>query len=77
MACGLAKKAPLHRDKNSVGADALLAEMYATSVASAGPSDTYAFITSNYQDFYVAWRPKQPHGRPRRHVRAGTLDLLV
>ena len=61
VARGLAKKAPLHRDKNSV-ADALLAEMYATSVASAGPSDTYAFITSNYQDFYVAHGDRrQPH----------------
>ncbi|MYV39548.1 DUF4935 domain-containing protein [Streptomyces sp. SID1328] len=50
---GLDKKAPLHQNKNSV-ADALLVELYATTVRTAEDrADQCVFATSNYQDFSV------------------------
>lgn len=61
MARGLAKSAPFHRQRNSV-ADALLFEMYATALAAAGPGDTYAFVTTNSEDFStVHGDRRQPH----------------
>jgi hypothetical protein len=49
----LEKKAPFHLNKNSV-ADALLMELFRTSLAeSADSSDCYVFATSNYQDFSI------------------------
>ena len=48
---GLEKKAPFHREKNSV-ADALLVELYSSEINSIGAAvDRYCFVTSNYQDF--------------------------
>ncbi|MER5209950.1 PIN domain-containing protein [Streptomyces sp. NPDC002838] len=48
---GLDKSAPLHLNKNSV-ADALLIELYATTVRAADDGDERCvFATSNYQDF--------------------------
>jgi PIN domain len=61
VARALAKTAPCHRQRNSV-ADALLIEMYTTAIGSAGPVDTYAFVTSNSDDFSSAQGDKrQPH----------------
>jgi hypothetical protein len=51
---GLAKRAPLHRDRNSV-ADALIIELYASEAADADPvTEKHAFITSNSNDFSAA-----------------------
>jgi hypothetical protein len=46
------KRAPFHRDKNSV-VDALLMEMYASAVKAetTDPADRYSFITHNTKDF--------------------------
>jgi hypothetical protein len=61
MARALEKKAPCHRQRNSV-ADALLIELYATAPGAADPADTYAFVTSNSDDFSSAHGDKrQPH----------------
>jgi PIN domain len=61
VARALAKTAPCHRQRNSV-ADALLIELYATAIGNAGPGDTYAFVTSNSEDFSTANGDKrQPH----------------
>ena len=58
---GLAKTAPLHRNRNSV-ADALLIELYASAFAAAGPNDRYAFVTTNSEDFSAdAGDKRQPH----------------
>ncbi|UIF91826.1 DUF4935 domain-containing protein [Cupriavidus necator] len=46
----LAKQAPYHRAKNSVG-DAILVEMYVDVVAGAGEATPCAFITHNTKDF--------------------------
>lgn len=46
----LAKRAPFHREKNSV-ADALLMEMYSEIIKTAVPQDNYCFITHNTKDF--------------------------
>ena len=46
----LAKRAPFHREKNSV-ADALIIELYGDAVRKAGKSDLYCFITHNVKDF--------------------------
>jgi len=47
----LAKIAPFHRAKNSVG-DALLIEMYAEAMAAeADPENEYVFVTNNTRDF--------------------------
>lgn len=51
---GLDKKAPFHRQRNSV-ADALLIEMYASAIASADLQvNPHGFVTSNHDDFSVA-----------------------
>lgn len=62
VARGLAKRAPLHRSRNSV-ADALLLELYATAANASDLSrDPHAFITSNSADFSVSDGDKrQPH----------------
>ncbi|WP_204366840.1 PIN domain-containing protein [Mycobacterium sp. UM_CSW] len=61
VARALAKRAPCHRQRNSV-ADALLVEMYTTAVGGAGPDDTYAFVTSNSTDFSTAQGDqREPH----------------
>jgi hypothetical protein len=58
---GLEKKAPFHREKNSV-ADALLIELYSSEVNSSdAAADRYCFVTSNYQDFSV---PNGDHRQP-------------
>lgn len=49
---GLAKKAPFHRNKNSV-ADAMLIELYATATHEPGEDEHYCFVTSNWEDFSV------------------------
>jgi hypothetical protein len=61
LARALAKTAPCHRQRNSV-ADALLIDMYMTAMGSAGADDTYAFVTSNSDDFSAAQGDKRnPH----------------
>lgn len=61
VARALAKAAPCHRQRNSA-ADALLIEMYTTVLGSAGSGDTYAFVTSNSEDFSAAQADEQqPH----------------
>jgi hypothetical protein len=47
---GLRKAAPFHRSRNSV-ADALIIELYGTRLSHSAESDTYAFVTSNSEDF--------------------------
>lgn len=49
----LTKRAPFHREKNSV-ADALIIEMYGAEVKAATDSDCYCFITHNTKDFSAA-----------------------
>lgn len=58
---GLEKKAPFHRSRNSV-ADAMLIELYATAVGQAKgeDDDSFAFVTSNSDDF------SDPTGDQRR-----------
>ena len=46
----LAKRAPFHRERNSV-ADALLIEMYGEIVAAGPNGDHYCFVTHNTADF--------------------------
>lgn len=59
---GLERKAPFHRERNSV-ADALLIELYGSEIDSDGTAtDRYCFVTSNYQDFSVPnGDRRQPH----------------
>ncbi|WP_246279229.1 PIN domain-containing protein [Paraburkholderia ultramafica] len=58
----LAKKAPYHRAKNSVG-DAILVEIYADIVSTATADTPCAFITHNTKDFSDADGDfRQPHG---------------
>lgn len=59
---GLEKRAPLHRQRNSV-ADALLIELYATASGEADlGTDPHAFVTSNSEDFSAAAGDKRtPH----------------
>jgi hypothetical protein len=67
---GLAKRAPLHRQKNSV-ADALLVELYGSAVAAGDlQTDSYAFVTSNHEDFSVA-------GGDRRHPHDDIAELFA
>lgn len=47
---GLQKKAPFHLQKNSV-ADALLIELYGSTIGGGTAEEDYCFATSNYQDF--------------------------
>ncbi|WP_297537901.1 PIN domain-containing protein [Amycolatopsis sp.] len=57
----LDKKAPFHLNKNSV-ADALLVELYSSTLASGEGSHHYGFATSNYQDFSLPnGDRRQPH----------------
>jgi hypothetical protein len=60
---GLDKRAPFHRSRNSV-ADALLIEMYASTIDKAQlETDPHGFVTSNSEDFsLVAGDQRQPHG---------------
>jgi hypothetical protein len=61
VARGLAKAAPFHRNRNGM-ADALLIELYSTSIASAGEDDRYAFVTTNSDDFSaVGGDNRKPH----------------
>jgi PIN domain len=61
VARGLAKAAPFHRNRNGM-ADALLIELYSTSIASARDDDRYAFVTTNSDDFSaVGGDNRQPH----------------
>ena len=59
---GLAKRAPLHRSRNSV-ADALLIELYAAALERIDLANSpHAFITSNSDDFSVQGEDKRkPH----------------
>ena len=59
---GLAKRAPLHRSRNSV-ADALLIELYATAIDGVDlASEPHAFVTSNSEDFsLLGGDNRQPH----------------
>lgn len=58
---GLSKRAPFHRSRNSV-ADALLIEMFGSAVAAGQAGETYAFVTTNSDDFSAVDADKrQPH----------------
>ena len=59
---GLAKQAPFRKSRNSV-ADALLIEMYATSIRQTDlEEDPYAFVTTNSADFFVPnGHSREPH----------------
>lgn len=46
----IAKKAPFHRERNSM-ADAVLMEMYGELIASKSPGVRFAFVTHNVKDF--------------------------
>jgi PIN domain len=62
-----AKKAPYHRDRNSVG-DAILIETYAELVtANKNSKSCYALITHNIKDF------SEPNGPPAASLRFGKL----
>jgi hypothetical protein len=66
---GLEKRAPLHRQKNSV-ADALLIEQYAAAVRQGdSEADNFAFVTSNHEDFSAA-------GGDRRRPHPDIADLF-
>lgn len=55
------KKAPFHRDKNSIG-DAILIEIYRDVVAERQTDVTYAFVTHNKHDFSrMGTDERQPH----------------
>jgi predicted nucleic acid-binding protein len=59
----LQKRAPFHRNKNSV-ADGLLIELYATTIAAeaSATEERYAFVTSNNSDFSVVQGDqRRPH----------------
>jgi hypothetical protein len=58
----LEKKAPFHRERNSV-ADALLIELYGSEVGrNETVADRYCFVTSNYLDFSLPnGDRRQPH----------------
>ncbi len=48
----LHRKAPCHRDKNSIG-DAIILETYLAQAAKKANGRRYAFVTDNYTDFSV------------------------
>lgn len=55
------KRAPYHRDKNSIG-DAILIEIYHDALAEGGDYDEFAFVTHNKHDFSdMAADERQPH----------------
>lgn len=59
---GLSKQAPFHKSRNSV-ADALLIELYATSLRQVNlPDEPHAFVTTNSEDFSVPnGDSREPH----------------
>lgn len=59
---GLLKQAPFHKSRNSV-ADALLFEIYATSITEADLADEpHAFVTTNSEDFSLSHGDaREPH----------------
>jgi len=65
----LAKRAPFHREKNSV-ADALLIEMYGHAAKAATDSDRYCFITHNTKDFSAT-------DSDTRHLHADFADFFA
>jgi hypothetical protein len=57
----LEKKAPFHRDRNSV-ADAVLIELYSSEAGGNDTADRYCFVTCNYLDFSLPnGDRRQPH----------------
>jgi hypothetical protein len=55
------KKAPFHKDKNSIG-DAILIETYRDILAQRSDDATYAFVTHNKHDFSnMAGDEREPH----------------
>lgn len=55
------KRAPFHKDKNSIG-DAILIEIYRDALSRRGPTDEYAFVTHNKHDFSnMGVDERQPH----------------
>lgn len=57
----LDKKAPFHKDKNSVG-DAILIETYRDALSEADPDLRFAFVTHNKHDFsHMLVDERQPH----------------
>lgn len=57
----LDKKAPFHREKNSIG-DAVLIEIYRDILAGRSDGGTHAFVTHNKHDFSnMAGDERQPH----------------
>ena len=55
------KKAPFHKDKNSIG-DAILIETYRDILAGRSNDSTYAFVTHNKHDFSnMVADERQPH----------------
>lgn len=55
------KRAPFHKDKNSIG-DAILIEVYREALSGAGKSSRYAFVTHNKHDFSdMARDEREPH----------------
>lgn len=57
----VARRAPFHKDKNSIG-DAILAEVYRDALASRGLDDSFAFVTHNKHDFSdMSVDERRPH----------------
>lgn len=55
------KKAPFHKDKNSIG-DAILIETYRDAIATDGKGSSFAFVTHNKHDFSdMGSDERQPH----------------
>jgi hypothetical protein len=55
------KRAPFHKDKNSIG-DAILIETYRDALAEGGDEAKFAFVTHNKHDFSdMAADERQPH----------------
>jgi hypothetical protein len=56
----MTKRAPFHRNKNSMG-DALLIELFMEAVASRAKGEHFIFVTHNTQDFSSPSDLRQPH----------------
>ncbi len=55
------KRAPFHKDKNSIG-DAILIEIYQDALAEGGKEGDFAFVTHNKHDFSnMAGDEREPH----------------
>lgn len=55
------KKAPFHKDKNSIG-DAILIETFRDAITADGKGSSFAFVTHNKHDFSdMAVDERQPH----------------